>query len=688
MPDRREHVLVFAPAGRDAQVARRVLEAGGTQTLTCHSLGGLLAEIELGVGAVVLTDEAIAQADVNPLAAWLRAQPPWADLPFIVLTHQGGSVERNPAAERLTSALANVSLLERPFHATTLVSIVRAALRARRRQYMARDALDAAHESEAKLRIAMEAGRLGAWEIALPDRTLLASVQCKADFGRGADELFGYGDLLASLHPDDRSRLERTLAEPLQQRIDTTVAYRCTWPDGSLHAVEIKGRLRLNARGEPASMAGVSLDVTERMQAEAERDRLLAALSAERGALEQRVAARTADLAAANAVLKREVDAKNRAEDQLRQSQKLETMGQLVGGVAHDFNNLLMVILSSLELLRRRAGVDAPTLRLIDSARRGAERGSMLTKRLLAFARKQDLEPERTDLVELAAGMTDLMRRSVGPRIEIQVRQDSDVPDVIVDRIQLEMALLNLVVNARDALAGSGRIAIVIRRERDVEAADAPLAPGDYASISVEDSGPGMDAETLRQAVEPFFSTKGVGQGTGLGLSMVHGMARQSGGAFVLKSRPDQGTTASIWLPSAEHLPRSTQAPTPPPARPGARTGTILMVDDDELVAASTAAMLEDLGYSVVTRHSAKDALEALRSGTMPDLLITDQAMPVTTGVELAAQVRRLCPGLPILLATGYSELLGSDLHGLAKLTKPFSQDELARELNRLLATA
>jgi CheY-like chemotaxis protein len=194
-----------------------------------------------------------------------------------------------------------------------------------------------------------------------------------------------------------------------------------------------------------------------------------------------------------------------------------------------------------------------------------------------------------------------------------------------------------------------------------------------------------MDAETLRQAVEPFFSTKGVGRGTGLGLSMVHGMARQSGGAFVLRSRPGHGTTARIWLPSAEHLALPAPSVPSPKVQAPARTGTILMVDDDELVAASTAAMLEDLGYAVVTRHSAAAALEALGSGTVPDLLLTDQAMPVMTGVELAAHVRKLRPGLPILLATGYAELSGSDLHGLAKLTKPFSQAELARELNRLL---
>jgi PAS domain S-box-containing protein len=688
MPDRHERILVFAPAGRDAQVAQGILESNGATTSLCHSLPGLLADVERGVGVVIVTEEAIGHADIQPLAAWVQAQPPWADLPFIVLTHQGGSSERNPVAQRLTHALANVSFLERPFHATTLVSVARSALRARRRQYMAADALDAARESEGKLRIAIEAGHLGAWELSLADRSLLASAECKAIFGRRPDDPFSYGDLLASIHPDDRPRMERTVADSIEQGKDYVIAHRCLWPDGSLHFVEIKGRLRLNRRGEPVSLAGVSLDVTDRMQAEAERERLLTELSAERAALEQRVALRTADLATANAVLKREIEAKQRAEEQLRQSQKLETMGQLVGGVAHDFNNLLMVILSSLELLRRRAGDEPATLRLLESARRGAERGSELTKRLLAFARKQDLEPERIDLVELAAGMTDLMRRSVGPQIQIEVRQESGVPAVVVDRIQLEMALLNLVVNARDALAGTGRIAVVIRRENDVGAADAPLPARDYASISVEDTGPGMDAETLRQAVEPFFSTKGVGQGTGLGLSMVHGMARQSGGAFVLKSRPGQGTQASIWLPCAEHAAAVAEPLVLPQTLAGARTGTILMVDDDELVAASTAAMLEDLGYSVVTRHSGRDALEALRSGATPDLLLTDQAMPMMTGVELAAQVRRLRPGLPILLATGFSELSGSDLHGLAKLTKPFSRADLARELSRLLVSA
>ncbi len=574
-----ERVIVFAPAGRDAAVARSVLDATGLVTEVCSGLAALLEEVKRGVGAVLLTDEALFEGDVQPLASWLRRQPPWSDLPFIVLTRQGSTAERNPAAERLTGALANVSFLERPFHATTLVSMVRAGLRARRRQYQARDAVLSAQRAEESLRLALEA----------------------------------------------------------------------------------------------------------RLRGEAEREQLLATLSSERAELERRVVERTADLAAVNGELRRQIDAKEHAEGLLRQSQKLETMGQLVGGVAHDFNNLLMVILSSLELLQRRLASDAAATRLIESARRGAERGSSLTKRLLAFARRQDLEPERVDLVEAVASLRDLIGRSVGPQIRISVRHEPDVPPVMVDRNQLEMALLNLVVNARDAMNRTGTITITIQREQGTEQDDNAVGPGDYVSLAVADNGVGMDEATLRRAIEPFFSTKGVGKGTGLGLSMVHGMAKQSGGTLTLKSRPGEGTVASIWLPTAGQAPVAAE-----PARhavpvSGAASGLVLMVDDDELVAAGTAAMLEDLGYTVIVKHSGQEALEALQQGEEPLLLLTDQAMPTMTGLELAGQVRALKPGLPILIATGFADFEDDDMQGMPKLLKPFRQDQLASEISRLV---
>jgi signal transduction histidine kinase len=574
-----ERVIVFAPAGRDAEVARAVLDATGLATEICSGLAALLDEVKRGVGAVLLTDEALFEGDVQPLASWLRRQPPWSDLPFIVLTRQGSTAERNPAAERLTGALANVSFLERPFHATTLISMVRAALRARRRQYQARDAVLSAQRAEESLRLALEA----------------------------------------------------------------------------------------------------------RLRGEAEREQLLAALSSERAELERRVVERTADLAAANGELRRQIDAKEHAEGLLRQSQKLETMGQLVGGVAHDFNNLLMVILSSLELLQRRLAGDAAAARLIESARRGAERGSSLTKRLLAFARRQDLEPERVDLVEAVASLRDLIGRSVGPQIRLSVRHEPGVPAVMVDRNQLEMALLNLVVNARDAMNRTGTITITIQREQGTEQDDNAVGPGDYVSLAVADNGVGMDEATLRRAIEPFFSTKGVGKGTGLGLSMVHGMAKQSGGTLTLKSRPGEGTVASIWLPTAEHAPVAAEPVRHPVPVSGTASGLVLMVDDDELVAAGTAAMLEDLGYTVIVKHSGQEALDALRHGEEPLLLLTDQAMPTMTGLELAGHVRAFRPNLPILVATGFADFEGDDMHGLPKLLKPFRQDQLASEISRLV---
>jgi PAS domain S-box-containing protein len=679
-----ELVVVLAPAGRDARVACTLLQESGMQAIACANLGELMAAVENEAGMLLLTDDALLHADLRPLNAWVRKQPAWSDLPVVVLTSQGGSHERNPAAQRLTGTLANVSFVERPFHATTLISVARSSLRARRRQYQARERLDALREGEERLRLALEAGLLGTWELDLNTRQLVTSARCKAIFGRSPEDNFSHAELCEAVHAEDRARIDQAMADAVGVG-DFDVACRCLWSDGSLHWVEIKGRVRRSGAGEPLSMAGVCADVTQRALTEREREGLLAELSAERAVLEQRVTERTADLARANRELREEIEAKQRAEEQLRQSQKIETMGQLVGGVAHDFNNLLMVILGSLELLGRRVSNDAGLLRLVDSAKRGAQRGAGLTQRLLAFARRQDLEPAPVNPAELVSGALELLQRSVGPLVQVRTMPAGDLPNVMVDRNQLEMALLNLAVNARDAMPEGGSITIGMQPHTIEDASDANLPPGEYVSVSVADTGAGMDEATLKKAIEPFFSTKGVGKGTGLGLSMVHGTAKQSGGAFVLKSEPGVGTVAELWLPVA-HAPAANAVTAREPVK-GRGSGTILMVDDDELVAQSTGAMLEDLGYTVVTFNSGQDALVALEAGAAPDLLLTDQAMPAMTGLELAAQVRQMRPALPILLATGFADFPSDHPLGLPKLTKPFSQDQLAHEVSKLLVS-
>jgi PAS domain S-box-containing protein len=370
-----------------------------------------------------------------------------------------------------------------------------------------------------------------------------------------------------------------------------------------------------------------------------------------------------------------------RAREALFQSQKMEAVGQLTGGVAHDFNNLLMAILSSLALLRKRLPDDPQAIRLLDNAIKGAERGAALTQRMLAFARRQDLNPEAIDIPSLVRGMTDLLQRSLGPSVSIDTRFPLSLSAVSADANQLEMALLNLVVNARDAMPDGGTIAISAQEhEVNGNAADG-LQPGRYVSLRVTDNGAGMDAETLARATEPFFTTKGIGKGTGLGLSMVHGLSQQSGGRFLLESRPGVGTTAELWLPIAEARPvKDTGGGTTPEERRNVcRPLTVLAVDDDGLVLMNTAALLEDLGHRVLEAYSGKEALEIFRREPDLDLVITDQAMPHMTGVQLAEAIRAERPETPVILATGYGEMPAGADSAILKLNKPFRQHDLAR---------
>jgi PAS domain S-box-containing protein len=373
----------------------------------------------------------------------------------------------------------------------------------------------------------------------------------------------------------------------------------------------------------------------------------------------------------------------DKAREALFQSQKMDAIGQLTGGIAHDFNNLLMAILGSVELVRKRLPEDPKITPLLDNAIQGARRGTALTQRMLAFARRQDLKTESLDIPNLVRGMTELLQRSLGPHVEIETRFPLALAHARGDTNQLELALLNLAVNARDAMPDGGRI-VIGAKEGNVSDESGPLLPGHYVCISVSDTGEGMDDATLARAMEPFFTTKGVGKGTGLGLAMVHGMAEQLGGSLILRSRKGAGTTAEIWLPVAEATtPAAVQAAEPEPA--ANPTLKILAVDDDALVLMNTTAMLEELGHTVAEAYSGKDALDILRRDSSIELLITDQAMPQMTGVELAEVVRREFPGLPIVLATGYAELPpGPDLR-LVKLAKPFQEQDLARVIGEAL---
>jgi signal transduction histidine kinase/ActR/RegA family two-component response regulator len=430
------------------------------------------------------------------------------------------------------------------------------------------------------------------------------------------------------------------------------------------------------------------------------KTRQLERLNAE---LENRVAERTSELEASASRLKESeqqlininerlenlVESRTREREtalaQLFEAQKIDTIGQLTGGVAHDFNNLLMAILGSLELLRKRLPDEPRMLRLLDNAVQGAERGAALTQRLLAFARRQELKPQSVQAPRLIRGMRDLLDRALGPGIEMKVDISDDLRPIEADANQLELAILNLVVNARDAMPSGGSVTIVGREETHQEATEkgAQLTPGDYVCIEVIDTGMGMDESTLARAREPFFTTKGPGKGTGLGLSMVHGLAAQSGGALIVTSKIDVGTTVTLYLPRAAYdCEEVDELPVAKAQGPHAADAhaTVLLVDDDALVRTGTAAMIEDLGFVVIECESAVEALQAIEArGGDIDVVITDHAMPGMSGLELIRVLKSNYPGMPVILASGFAEIPGGDAAALApRLAKPFRQTEIS----------
>jgi PAS domain S-box-containing protein len=525
----------------------------------------------------------------------------------------------------------------------------------------------ALRESEERLRIAQETSGIGIWDWDLAaDRIIwIGDVYRMWGLDRGRPESSS-GTFGRVVHPEDQQRVWDAIEAALRGERPYEAEFRIAPGDGAVRWLAGRGEVIRDASGRPVRMIGTDIDVTDRRRTA----EILAEANAE---LERRVEERTREREAALA--------------QVHEMQKMESLGQLTGGVAHDFNNLLMAVLGNLGLLRKRLPEDPRTARLIDGAIQGAERGATLTKRMLAFARRQELRPETVDVARLVDGMAELLRRSLGPAIQVGTDFLDNLPAIRVDPNQLELALLNLAVNARDAMPLGGQLAVTARCAAG-GGIPQDLAPGRYLCLAVSDTGTGMDEATLKRATEPFFTTKGVGKGTGLGLSMVHGLAAQSGGAMRISSSMGSGTTVELWLPVAEGAGLQDSAP---PALAEAASGAaprpcrVLVVDDDPLICAGTADMLEDLGHTVIEASSAARALEALRSGAQVDLVITDHAMPGMTGMELARQIQETWPALPVLLATGYADLPEGEFAGLPRLSKPYRQEELAAQIARLL---
>jgi PAS domain S-box-containing protein len=774
--------LILAPHGRDAQIAARMLDEVSAVTRVCPTLDALVDALDTEAGFALVAEEALVRADLRRLKEWIDAQPEWSDFPFILITSRGGGLERNPAAGRHLDTLGNVTFVERPFHPTTLVSLAKAALRGRHRQFDARARLEALAESEARFRAMADGASSPVW---VTDEDGVAFVnQAFVQFaGVPPEQLLGEG-WIALLHEDDRPGVlaARTDARAGQAHYEFLARFRSAqmgwrWFKASCNP-------RRDSLGGFLGYVGIASDVTDERRVEDELRRLNqsleqlvdertaalserearmraifesnhqyqwflstdgATLDANEAALAQIDAKREkvvgqpfwetpwfADSPDAAAEMRRAVDAsadggeyrgeitvalprgtrtidlslrpvrgedgtlrgivpeaiditeRRLAEEALRQSQKLEAMGQLTGGVAHDFNNLLSPILGCLDLLQRNDTGNAREKRTIEGALQAADRAKTLVQRLLAFARRQPLESTAVDVAKLVRDMESLVRTTIGSAIQLSIDIPDDLPLANADANQLEMALLNLCVNARDAMPGGGMLRIAVSAERLQRAQPAPLPAGRYIRLSIADNGMGMDEKIIERAIEPFFTTKDVGQGTGLGLSTAHGLALQLGGALTISSKPGLGTTIDLWLPITDKAGEDRPSTG---AQARSSNGRVLLVDDDDLVRASTADMLADLGFAVTESHSGEDAAGKLRGADAFTLLITDYMMPGMTGTEVAALAGRLRPAMPVLVITGFADAAALPPN-LVRMTKPFRMRELANRVAEMLAEA
>jgi len=546
-----ERAIVLAPMGRDGTLALMMLNEAGYSGIIASNLKALCEALEQGAGLLIIAAEALRGVDLEPLLERLHQQPAWSDLPIVLLTHHGGG-EQN-GSSYLSGLLGNVTFLERPFHPVTLISLVSAALRGRRRQYEARDRLIDLSESEL--------------------------------------------------------RLQRTL-ETLEQQVEERTA-----------------QLRNN-------------------------------------------------------------------EEALRQSQKMEAVGQLTGGIAHDFNNMLTGIIGSLELLRRRVarGKLDDLDSLIDLGVTSANRAAGLTHRLLAFSRRQSLDSKPVQINQLVTSMGELLQRSINESIGLDMRLSEQLWTAEADPNQLESALLNLVINARDAMPNGGRL-IVETTNRHLDsvftAAYGSLTPGDYVELSVSDTGCGIPESVMGRVFDPFFTTKPIGQGTGLGLSMIYGFARQSRGHVIIHSEVGKGTTVSLFLPRfvGEVIAQQTLNPT---LLPYATDGeTVLIVEDDAAVRLLVSAVLKELGYAYVEAGDGNTAVPIIQSDQRIDLLISDVGLPGMNGRQLAEIGRQLRPDLKVLFITGYAEhaaVRGGFLDpGMQLITKPFTFDLLTAKVREMI---
>ena len=629
------------------------------RSVVSPSLVELVEGLRDGAGFAVVTEEALRTADLHPLANWIGAQPEWSDFPFIILTRRGG-IERNPTAIRLLQTLGNVTFLERPFHPTTLVSLAQSAIRGRRRQYEARARLEAlAHLNEtleARVDAAIAEHKVLADIVESTDalvqvvdpgfRILALNRASAADFERRHGVRPRVGDSLVALlrhKPDEQASLKALWSRALAGAEFTEVA-RVGYSKAGHRFHEMKFNSLYDRDGRRIGAYQFINDVTDRHE---DQERLAS------------------------------------TEGALRQAQKMEAVGQLTGGVAHDFNNLLMVFSSGMFLLDQP--IDAGRRRrVVEGMRQAVDHGTALTRQLLAFSRRRPLAQKTVDLRDQLLGMQELLQRSLRGDVEVEMTFDDDLLPVDLDPGELELAVLNICVNARDAMPDGGTIRISAGNARS----PVLTSTADTLALSIEDTGVGMPKEVVARVFEPFFTTKEVGKGSGLGLAQVYGFVNQSNGQVAIDSRVGKGTTVTLTFPRSERpVEECTTAAAisakPAPGRAETRPrsrGEVMVVEDDLTVADLTTEMLKVAGYAVFHVNSAAAALEALAGGSRVDVVFSDVMMPGgMNGVDLAREIRRRWPDLPVVLTTGYIEVARTAMsEGLEVLVKPYQLEALS----------
>ena len=672
-------VHIVAPFGRDAHSIASVLNAAGLRTTIHDSLSGLVDALDGDVGAVVVTEEAVTKG-AGVLLEPLARQPSWSDIPFILL--RSPRSKKRPLADPDLQLALNIVELDRPLGSSSLLSSVRSALRARDKQFLVRDQMRALADSraalersEAELRLVADAMPV---LIAFIDRDLqyrFANKAYESWFERPVSEVIGkrvpevFGEEIWATR---RPMIERAMA-------GEHIMFEVNWPfsDGRRRDSEIRYSPRFNADGEPDGFHVFVTDVTASKLA-------LETSQQHASDLEAMVAERTAEL-------ERQMAAREASEAALRQSQKMDAIGQLTGGIAHDFNNMLTGILSSLDIVRMRLemGRMDGLERFLDAATASSQRAAALTQRLLAFSRRQSLDSRTVDLNELVGSTQHLLRSTLGETIRIRTALSDTPLRANLDSNQFESALLNLAINARDAMPDGGELTLRTAHV-DVEEGQMLAVPaGEYALVAVSDSGTGMPPEVVERIFEPFFTTKPIGKGTGLGMSMIYGFMQQSGGHITVDSTPGQGTTVSLFMPVVHDSPTEKEAANAQPVSLGAGQ-SILVVEDDAQVRMLVTVVLEELGYTAEVVEDADGAIPILASSKKIDLLITDVGLPGLNGRQLAEIARQSRPALPVLFMTGYAEKAQERSafldNGMAMIAKPFLLDAFSEAVRRSMS--